>query len=167
MDDTTNICLACGICCDGTLIGFVQIDRDETARIKALTNIEVGHKNAVILQPCKSFCNGCTIYSERPRKCASYECSLLQSVENNETGFNTALNTVHEVKQQKTTIENKLESLKIQLQSTSFYFKMIELKKLLQIKSTKSALDQEHLDLLKKVEILDELITQKFGVSFS
>jgi len=46
--------------------------------------------------------------------------------------FDLAIETFNMVKQKKLAIEKKLATLPIELQSQSFYFKMVELKKLLQ-----------------------------------
>ena len=36
MNDSTNICLSCGLCCDGTLIGFVQLCEEEIPELSKL-----------------------------------------------------------------------------------------------------------------------------------
>ena len=165
MNDSSNICLSCGICCDGTLIGFVQLEPEEVPKIKAIMEIEEEKGNGFFLHPCKKFCDGCTVYSNRPKQCASFECSLLKSVEKKELEFNSAVKMVNVVKQKRIAIEEKLASLQIGLQSQSFYFKMVELEKILQKEKADLSLTPNHQDLLSDIQHLDGLMLNNFGVS--
>ena len=87
MNDSSNICLSCGLCCDGTLIGFVQLESEEIPAIRELMDVEGVKDKGVFLQPCSKYCDGCTIYSQRPKQCASFKCGLLNSVEQKELDF--------------------------------------------------------------------------------
>lgn len=92
-------------------------------------DVEDEYGNGFFLQPCTSYCDGCSIYSQRPKQCANFECKLLKSVEQKQLNFDLAVETINEVKQRKTTIEEKLAPLQLNLQSQSFNFRMVELKK--------------------------------------
>ena len=166
MNDATKVCLACGLCCDGTVIGFVQVAREELPELRELLDVENANGEGFFLQPCKKFCDGCTIYPNRPKQCAKYECGLLESLEQKEIDLDTALETVHVVKQKKVAIEKKLALLQLKLHSHSFYFKMVELKKLFQTNNSQSTLTQNHLDLLTDLNQLESLLSKRFGVSF-
>ena len=165
MSDSLNICLSCGFCCDGTVIGFVQLDQEEVATVRNLMPIEEEHGNGFFLQPCASFCDGCTIYSKRPRQCASFKCSLLESVEQKKLDFDKAVEIIQVIKEKKLLIEKKLESLNFELQSPSFYFKMLELKKLLDKSRSVSHLPIKHLELMSDLHQLDRLLSKNMGVS--
>jgi len=165
MIDSTNICLSCGLCCTGTLIGFVQLNSEEMPVIRELMDIEEASSDGVFLQPCNKYCDGCTIYSDRPKQCASYDCELLKSVQRKELDFTSAIETVEVVKQRKGAIEEKLALLQIKLQSQSFYFKMAELKKLYQKNDYELASTQDFQDLIADIKQLDNLLLKKFGVS--
>lgn len=165
MSDSLNICLSCGICCDGTLIGFVQLDREELAGVKEIMEIEEGYGNGFFLQPCKNYCDGCSIYAQRPKQCNNFKCGLLNSVEQQELDFNLALEIINEVKQLKVAIEKKLALLPFELQSHSFHFKMAEVNKLLQTHQTESTQISQQVELLSDLKQLDVLLTTKFGVS--
>jgi Fe-S-cluster containining protein len=165
MNDSSNICLSCGFCCDGTVIGFVKLDREELPVMRKLMDIEEEHDNGFFLQPCNNFCDGCNIYSKRPKQCASFKCGLLKSVEQKELEFNSAIEIIDEVKQKKISIEKKLATKQFELKSQSFYFKMVELKKLLQKNKSVSSLTQNHLELISDLEQLDSLLSNKFDVS--
>ncbi|MCX2740590.1 YkgJ family cysteine cluster protein [Pontibacter anaerobius] len=165
MIDSTNICLACGLCCDGTLIGFVQLSHEELPRIKELMDIEEASNDGVFIQPCNKYCDGCTIYSQRPKQCASYDCELLKSLKRKELDYTSALESVEVAKQRKKAIEEKLALLQIKLQSQSFYFKMAELKKLYQKNEHELSSTQDFKDLIADIKQLDDLLSKEFGVT--
>ena len=165
MDDSENICLACGCCCDGSVIGFVQLDSEELPAVRALTVIEEENGKGFILQPCKSFCDGCTIYAKRPKQCGIFKCGLLKSVEQDDLSFDSAVEMINVFKQKRIAIENKLLTLQFELKSPSFYFKMVELKKLLLKNKSESPLSQSHLEILSNVKQLDSLMSKTFDLS--
>lgn len=165
MNDSTNICLACGLCCDGTLIGHVQLANEELAAVKEVMEIEESHGHGFFLQPCKKFCNGCAIYDKRPNHCASFECQLLKSVDQKKLEFDTAVEITKVVKQQKISLEQKLSILNIELKSNSFYFKMAELKRILQKNKVQLIASQKQLELLVDIERFESLLLDKFGIS--
>tara|TARA_B110000285_G_scaffold10813_1_gene10737 strand:+ start:9323 stop:9826 length:504 start_codon:yes stop_codon:yes gene_type:complete len=165
MNDSLNICLSCGLCCDGTLIGYVQLEPEELPTLRELMEIEDEKGNGFFLQPCDNYCDGCNIYSKRPKQCDNFKCGLLNSVEQKELDFDSANETINAVKQKKNDIEKKLAVLQFELKSQSFHFKMVELKTLLQKKKTESLLTQNQLDLILDLEQLDRLLIQNFGVS--
>lgn len=165
MNDSSNICLSCGLCCDGTLIGFVQLGLEELPVMRGLMDIEEENGHGFFLQPCKNYCDGCTIYSKRPKQCANFECGLLKSVEQKELDFDSAIEMISVIKQKKIAIEGKLATLQVELKSQSFYFKMVELKKLLQKKKAELSLTQNHRELLSDLKQLDRLLIKNFDVS--
>jgi len=165
MNDSLNICLPCGLCCDGTLIGHVQLDREELPTLRELLDLEDENGNGFFLQPCNQYCNGCNIYSQRPKQCTSFNCGLLKSFEEKELDYDSVIEIINVVKQKKIDIEKKLVILNIELQSKSFYFKMVELKKLLQKTKSESLLTQNHIDLTSDLKLLDNLLIKKFGIS--
>jgi|TARA_B110000240_G_C13189928_1_gene321536 Fe-S-cluster containining protein len=165
MNDSLNICLSCGLCCDGTLIGYVKLGSEELPALRELLNIEEEGGKGFFLQPCKSYCDGCTIYSNRPKQCDNFKCGLLKSVEQKELSFDTALERINAVSQKKISIEKKIAKLPFELESNSFYFKMTELKTLLYKKKAESPVTQNQLELIPDLEQLNSLISKNFGVS--
>jgi hypothetical protein len=147
------------------LIGFVQLDPEEVPAIREIMDIEEENGNGFFLHPCKKFCDGCTVYANRPKQCASFECGLLKSVEKEELEFNSAVEMVQIVKQKRIAIEEKLVTLQIGLQSQSFYFKMVELEKILQKEKADLSLTPNHQELLLEIQHLDGLILKNFGLS--
>jgi Fe-S-cluster containining protein len=165
MNDSSNICLSCGLCCDGTLIGYVQLDPKELPSLRELMDLEEENDKGFFLQPCNNYCDGCNIYSNRPKQCADFKCGLLKSVEQKQLDFDSAIEIINLVKQKKSTIEKKLTVLQFELRSQSFHFKMAELNTLLQKKKSESSLTQNHQELISDLEQLDSLLLKNFGVS--
>jgi len=165
MNDSLNVCLSCGFCCDGTLVGYVQLDREELPVLRELMDIEDSDDKGFFLQPCNSYCDGCNIYSQRPKQCTNFNCGLLKSHEQKQLDFDSTIEIINLVKQKKIAIEKKLALLQLELQSQSFHFKMVELKKLLLKKKSDSPLTQIHLELISELEVLNSLLLTKFGVS--
>lgn len=165
MNDSKNICLPCGFCCDGTLIGHVQLGKEELPALKELMDVEDERGNGFFIQPCSNYCDGCTIYSKRPKQCGNFECGLLKSYEQKELDFDSAIEIINDVKQKKEAIENKLATLPFELRSQSFYFKMVELKNIFKKQNTEAFLTQNQIELIADLEQLDSLISENFGVA--
>ncbi|GAB3203119.1 hypothetical protein GCM10027293_31820 [Pontibacter aydingkolensis] len=127
-------------------------------------DIEEASSDGVFIQPCEKYCNGCTIYSDRPKQCAAYNCELLESVLRKELDYTLAIEIIDVAKQRKSAIEEKLALLQIELQSQSFYFKMSELKKLYQNNEHELSSTPEFKDLIADIKQLDNLLSEKFGV---
>ena len=162
MAESLNVCLSCGLCCDGTVIGFVQLDRSEFLALKDIMELEEGNGEGLFLMPCSNLGKaGCTIYSKRPKQCAKFECGLLKAIDQKELQINSAIETINTVKRKKEDIQNEIIALKIELNSNSFYFKMIELRKLL-LKPT-FVLTKKHQTLMLEIELLDQILASKFG----
>jgi len=104
VSDSSSLCLACGLCCNGTLIGFVSLDKREMPALKKIMDFEEEQGNGFFLQPCKKYCDGCTVYEDRPKQCGLYECGLLESFDQKELTFNSASVLIEEVQQSKSVI---------------------------------------------------------------
>jgi uncharacterized protein len=166
MRDLLNICLSCGLCCDGTLIGFVQLESEELSVVRELMVIEEVDENGFFYLPCKNLgCNGCKIYSQRPKQCGKFKCRVLKSIEKKELDFDSAVEIINVIQQKKIAIEKQLATLPFELQSESFYFKILELKKVLQKDQSELSLSQNTLKLISDIRELDKLLLKNFGLS--
>ncbi|MFO7880819.1 MAG: YkgJ family cysteine cluster protein [Bacteroidales bacterium] len=167
MGKSSNICLSCGFCCEGVLIGFVQLDKEELPVMRALKDIEEFENSGLFFQPCANLdADGCNIYSQRPRQCDLFKCEILKAIENKSLDFDSALEVIYLVKQKKLAIEKQLTSLPFKLQSRSFYFKMVEMQNFMQKANSKSSLQQSHGQLLSEIDELNTLVSKTFGISF-
>lgn len=157
MEKTESICLACGLCCDGTVLGFVQLTEKETPRIAKIMDLDTENDGGFFLQPCNQFCQKCTIYEDRPTACASFNCGLVHAVESDEVSYAEAVNITEDVKQKKTELEAAITADGIQLKSASFYFKMVELKRFFD--NNPSA---DHPELKSQLNKLNHILTNDF-----
>ena len=68
-----DLCLSCGLCCDGSLFWAVPVERDE--EVPAPLDAD-----GRLRQPCACFDGACTIYADRPAACRTFDCRVLQTV---------------------------------------------------------------------------------------
>src|SRR5882672_5046967 len=80
-----QLCLACGLCCDGTLFDLVKLERgDDAGKLKALglpVSLSRGKLPvARFPQPCSALCAGrtCRIYANRAGQCRPLECQVFK-----------------------------------------------------------------------------------------
>lgn len=78
--DGSRLCLACGICCQGALHRAARIGEDEIEAVERLgLALSSTEKGPVFALPCPLHREGrCTVYTERPSPCRSYQCKLLR-----------------------------------------------------------------------------------------
>jgi uncharacterized protein len=78
---TDQLCLRCGLCCNGVIFGDVELQPgDDPARLTALgVPLKSRGKKTKFPQPCACL-DGlrCRIYADRPRRCRTFDCRLLQ-----------------------------------------------------------------------------------------
>jgi Fe-S-cluster containining protein len=165
LSELLNICLSCGICCDGTIIGFVQLDKEELPDLKKLMHVEEMDEAGFFLEPCENLVGcSCSIYSRRPKQCDTYNCKLLKSVEQNEINFDSAIEVIQRIKHGKADILKKLNTLPFEFKSQSFYFQILELKKILE-NNTIESLSHDYSELLVDITVLNTLLTKSIGHS--
>jgi len=78
-----QLCLQCGLCCNGVLFDDVKLQRgDRRMRLEALgLKIVVNHGSGAFTQPCSCFDGKhCRIYAERPTRCRTFECTQIHRV---------------------------------------------------------------------------------------
>jgi len=79
---TDSLCVHCGLCCDGTLFGDVELTgRREALRLGSLgLNVDENDADGQLLSlPCAGLrTTRCSIYAHRPQCCRTFECRLLQ-----------------------------------------------------------------------------------------
>ena len=97
-----TVCLACGMCCDGTLLNHADL---ESWRSRELTKegFRVFWRNErqqwAFWLPCSHHVDGrCARFEDRPPICGIYQCKLLKRVESGETSTTEALAIVERAK---------------------------------------------------------------------
>jgi Fe-S-cluster containining protein len=95
-DDATALCLACGMCCDGSLFAHLDLDEGDRKRL-------AGAGDAVptrVSQPCRFFASDrCGVYAARPSRCRSFRCKVLEALERGDTTLESALELVSQARQ--------------------------------------------------------------------
>lgn len=88
MESADQLCLACGLCCDGTLFHHVQLlPGDDAGKLKALgLPVKTPRARTPVArfpQPCAALCadRTCRIYADRPKQCRSFECGVLKDLQ--------------------------------------------------------------------------------------
>ncbi len=101
---TSTLCTQCGLCCDGTLFGDVELaGRREAVRLEAL-GLDVDSDDAdveLLALPCAGLRGTrCGVYAHRPQCCRTFECRLLQQAQRGEVTANEALARIAAAKAQ-------------------------------------------------------------------
>jgi hypothetical protein len=84
-EDLSRICASCGLCCNGTIFGFVDLHDHEVAaaernRLPLVQPVVPGSAHFALPCPRHVDGTGCSIYDERPGACRRYVCRLLEDV---------------------------------------------------------------------------------------
>jgi uncharacterized protein len=76
---SSQFCLSCGLCCNGTLHAYTSIHPDEVDSVRILGLEIVPRRGALgFQQPCRLYQNQCcSNYDCRPSACKDYQCALL------------------------------------------------------------------------------------------
>ena len=91
------LCPQCALCCNGVLFADVRLQpADQPARLTRL-GVTLKSRGAITRLPQPCTClegNFCRIYADRPTRCRTFECRLLQSAQTGETTERAALKTI-------------------------------------------------------------------------
>lgn len=93
-----TLCTRCGLCCDGTLFGDVELAGPrEATRLEAL-GLDVDADDAdveLLALPCAGLRGTrCSVYAHRPQCCRTFECRLLQEAERGLISADAALTSI-------------------------------------------------------------------------
>lgn len=99
--DGAALCLACGLCCDGTLHTFTKVLPGEVEAMQRLgLKVYSAANGPAFDQPCPCLQAGsCTIYAHRPLSCRSYECKLFKKYAAGMVTLEEALGRVQKAKE--------------------------------------------------------------------
>ena len=118
MTSGEQLCLACGLCCDGTLFHHVKLGPgDDAKELKAL-GLPVFVTRAktpatLFRQPCSALCadRSCRLYADRPSQCHAYECGVYKDAQAGRIEFAAALRVVKQARQRADKIRQLLRTL--------------------------------------------------------
>ena len=82
---TDTLCTRCGLCCDGTLFGDVELTGQREATRLEILGLDVDADDAdteLLALPCGALRGTrCSVYTQRPQCCRTFECRLLQNAQ--------------------------------------------------------------------------------------
>ena len=113
-----QLCLACGLCCDGTLFDLVKLEQgDDAQKLRALglpVSLSRGKTPvARFPQPCSALCEDrtCQVYTERPWQCRTFECQLLKDAKADRVTFAASLTLVKHARRRADNVRRLLREL--------------------------------------------------------
>jgi uncharacterized protein len=114
-DAVSQLCPNCGLCCNGVLFADVELRAgDDAKRLKklGLTITKKTQTKLVFAQPCACFDGKlCAIYTDRPKRCRTFECGLLKRVQDGGLDADAALKTISKTKCQAEKVRGLLRQL--------------------------------------------------------
>ena len=118
MTSGEQLCLACGLCCDGVLFDNVQLGPgDDAKKLKALgLPISISRSTTPVArfrQPCMALCadRTCRLYTDRPLQCRSFECGVFKDAQAGRIEFAAALRLVKQARRRADNIRRLLRKL--------------------------------------------------------
>ena len=120
-----SICVACGLCCDGTIFSDVKLVRGDDAKVLASLGLPLTHRQPTnqkaaptaprgyrFPQPCRALegCR-CRIYESRPGYCRQFECLLLKQVQQNRATPAQALRLIRAARRRAHKVRQLLRAL--------------------------------------------------------
>jgi Fe-S-cluster containining protein len=115
-----QLCLHCGLCCDGTLFRDVELQPgDDAEKLRALglpvtrSRRREEADQLKFPQPCSALCSDlkCRVYANRPARCRQFECALFQAVARGEAELPIALKTIRQTRQMAEKVRHLLREL--------------------------------------------------------
>jgi Fe-S-cluster containining protein len=112
---TDELCTRCGLCCDGTLFGDVELTGcAESARLELL-GLDVDGDDAdveLLALPCAALTGTrCRIYPQRPQCCRTFTCRLLDQAERGAVTLDEALTRIARARSEVQHVEALLAAL--------------------------------------------------------
>lgn len=112
---TDTLCTRCGLCCDGTLFGDVELTGPREATRLEILGLEVDTDDAdseLLALPCGALRGTrCSVYSQRPRCCRTFECRLLHDARRGTVAVDEALARIAEARAQAECVKTLLAGL--------------------------------------------------------
>jgi Fe-S-cluster containining protein len=115
---TEQLCLTCGLCCNGVLFRDVKLaptDNRESLRQAGMATRPSGsgRTGEALPQPCAALCsdNRCRIYAHRPGRCRGFECALFLAVAAEKVTAPAALRTIRATRRQAEKVRSLLSRI--------------------------------------------------------
>jgi len=135
-----NICIQCGLCCNGTLFSWGNIGSNEVLDelFKTETIKTDGNETNVFSQPCQFLKNcSCSIYNsetpKRPLVCSKFKCKLLNNYEANQITYSESIILIEKTKELALKNDNLIDDTFPELNELSTSKKIKALKNKLEV----------------------------------
>ncbi len=109
-----RLCPNCALCCNGVLFADVRLRGDDDASRLAALGVPLKQRGVVVRfhQPCSCLDgNRCRIYADRPERCRTFECRLLQRTQGGETTETSALRSIQKARRRADKVRDILRAL--------------------------------------------------------
>ncbi|HOW26118.1 MAG TPA: hypothetical protein PK711_10665 [Bacteroidales bacterium] len=127
-----QICVTCGLCCDGTLFWHASLQPGEKGDLpeKIKKAYRKSEDEESFMLPCGYFAGKCTIYAQkRAHVCASYRCQLLRDFADRKIPQADALEIIRKAMIMRTDLMEQFGALTGKEQKRSFRELLLELGK--------------------------------------
>jgi Fe-S-cluster containining protein len=159
-DADDNICIDCGICCDGTLFARVALagDRDVTMLADTPVRVQGSDSEPFLSQLCAAFDGCCSIYEVRPSNCRDFRCVLLRRHDRGEVSTDEARRIIHAT----VDIRNRaLTAIRRRHAVDGLSFPEIQAR-LSEISDAADSASSEHMEMLLDVGATNTLLAKHF-----
>jgi Fe-S-cluster containining protein len=154
--DANQLCLECGLCCNGVIFAHGQLQReDDAARLQSLGLALVKTRNPKLEtqkfhQPCRAFdgCH-CNIYADRPKYCREFACLLLKNVQANRLETGAALRIIRDARRRVEKVKRLLRELGDADEHVALSVRFRRMKRRME----SSELDEENADLFGELTL--------------
>ena len=158
-----NLCLICGMCCNGTMFGYATLQNYDEAESLVFKGQRIlwADDGWYFQFPCKALDGcACTVYDTRPTICRTYHCELLKKYEAGELGWEEASTIVAKAKPlaDKLLVKLKKESgSKAPLSLKQYYEAFLQ-------KQGRKVSNEKYKTLLRDYEMVMGLLDEHFFV---
>jgi uncharacterized protein len=163
-----NICLDCGLCCNGVIFADVKLQAGDKPRALKALGLSIARSLSTgnaprLTQPCAAFVQGrCRIYADRPACCRDFECLLLKNLKAGKVKLSQARATIANALKRAEKVRGLLRELGCRDEGTALGARFRRAAKSLE----RSELDERtagiHADLTLAVHDLNLLIKEAF-----
>lgn len=113
-NSVANLCPQCALCCNGVLFADVRLQKGDKAKRLTALGVPLKKRGPItrFIQPC-SCLEGklCRIYADRPARCRTFECRLLQGTQSGEVTERAALKTIQATRRRAEKVRRILRAL--------------------------------------------------------
>ena len=159
-DTDDNICIDCGMCCDGTMFSRVPLpgDGDVAMLVGTPVRLEGSEAEPFFSQPCAAFNGCCSIYAARPSSCRGFRCSLLRRHDTGDVSSEEARRIIRITLDMR---DRALTSIRRRLPNTDMSFPELQTQ-LENLPAEEGGASPEHMEMLLDVGATNSLIAKHF-----